>query len=110
MKSICSLLSAFCVPLSVHPQAFPAQPAAAGHAILFSRHPRSISEVMESIKVSSTWRINSGLGELGLLWHGRSNFRIRDYRGAIEKPGDARSRLLTSAVYVAYTCNRPLDN
>jgi hypothetical protein len=46
----------------------------------------------------------------GGLWQGRSNFRIGDYRGTIGKPGDARSRLLTSALYVAYTCNRPLHD
>ena len=54
IKSICSLLSAFCALLAAHRQALPARPASAGHAILFPRHPRSISEVMESIKVSST--------------------------------------------------------
>ncbi len=41
------------------------------HAILFPRHPLTISEAMESIKVSSTKRINRARGELGLLWQGR---------------------------------------
>ncbi len=35
-------------------------PADHWHAILFPRHPLTISEVMESIKVSSTRRINRG--------------------------------------------------
>jgi REP element-mobilizing transposase RayT len=41
------------------------------HAILFPRHPLTISEVMESIKVSSTRRINHGRGGRGLLWQPR---------------------------------------
>ena len=41
------------------------------HAILYPHHPLTISDVMESIKVSSTRRINRGRGELGLLWQGR---------------------------------------
>jgi REP element-mobilizing transposase RayT len=41
------------------------------HAILFPRHPLTISEVMESIKVSSTRRINHGRGARGLLWQPR---------------------------------------
>jgi hypothetical protein len=42
-------------------------PAAAGHAIIFPRYPLTISRVMESIKVGSTHRINSGRRESGLL-------------------------------------------
>ena len=41
------------------------------HAILYPRHPLTISEVMESVKVSSTRRINRGRGERGLLWQPR---------------------------------------
>ena len=41
------------------------------HAIVFPLHPLTISEVMESIKVSSTKLINRERGELGLLWQGR---------------------------------------
>ena len=40
-------------------------------AILYPHHPLTISEVMESIKVSSTRRINQRRGELGPLWQGR---------------------------------------
>ena len=35
-------------------------PAAAGHAIFFPRLPLTIARVMESVKVSSTYRINVG--------------------------------------------------
>jgi REP-associated tyrosine transposase len=41
------------------------------HAILYPHHPLTISEAMESIKVSSTRRINRRRGELGPLWQGR---------------------------------------
>jgi putative transposase len=41
------------------------------HAIIFPRYPLTISQVMESIKVGSTHRINSGRGESGLLWQPR---------------------------------------
>ena len=41
------------------------------HAILYPHHPLTISEVMQSIKVSSTRRMNRARGELGLLWQGR---------------------------------------
>ena len=37
------------------------------HAILFPRHPLTISEVMEAIKVRSTHRLNAGRKESGLL-------------------------------------------
>jgi len=46
-------------------------PAAAGHAIIFPPYPLTISRVMESIKVGSTHRINSGRRESGLLWQPR---------------------------------------
>jgi putative transposase len=41
------------------------------HAILFSRHPLTISEAMEAIKGGSTLRINSARKESGLLWQPR---------------------------------------
>ena len=41
------------------------------HAILFPRHPLTICEVMEAIKVASTKGINPARGESGLLWQGR---------------------------------------
>ena len=42
-----------------------------GHAIFFPRHPLTISDLMESIKVSSTVRINRSRKERGLLWQPR---------------------------------------
>ena len=42
-----------------------------GHAILFPRHPLTISRVMEAIKVGSTLRINGARSEKGLLWQHR---------------------------------------
>jgi putative transposase len=41
------------------------------HAILFPRHPLTISEVMEAIKVGSTLRVNAGRKESGLFWQPR---------------------------------------
>src|ERR1035437_7618065 len=41
------------------------------HAILFPRHPLSISVVMESIKVGSTLRLNAGSNETGSIWQPR---------------------------------------
>ena len=41
------------------------------HAIFFPRQPLTISEVMESIKVGSTLRINAGRKESGQLWQPR---------------------------------------
>ena len=41
------------------------------HAIIFPPYPLTISRVMESIKVGSTHRINSGRRESGLLWQPR---------------------------------------
>ena len=41
------------------------------HAILFPRHPLSISTAMESIKVGSTLRLNAGSNETGSIWQPR---------------------------------------
>jgi putative transposase len=41
------------------------------HAILYPRSPLTISEVMETIKVSSTRRINRIRKQAGVLWQGR---------------------------------------
>ena len=41
------------------------------HAILFPRHPLSISTVVESIKVGSTLRLNAGSNETGSIWQPR---------------------------------------
>jgi len=58
------------------------------HAIVFPRHPLTISEMMESIKVSSTRLINRERGELGLLWQGRFFDRalrtVKEYREKVE--------------------------
>ncbi len=77
------------------------------HAILFPRHPLTISEVMESIKVSSRRRINRGPKESGGLWQGRFFDRavrtVQEYQekvkyihenplkaGPVTRPGDWR--------------------
>jgi REP element-mobilizing transposase RayT len=58
------------------------------HAIVFPRHPLTVSEVMESIKVSSTKRINRARGERGLLWQGRFFDRalrtVKEYQEKVE--------------------------
>jgi len=58
------------------------------HAILFPRHPLTISEAMESIKVSSTKRLNRARGELGLLWQNRFFDRalraVKEYQEKVE--------------------------
>ncbi len=58
------------------------------HAILFPRHPLTISEAMESIKVASTKLINRARGELGLLWQGRFFDRalrtVQEYHEKVE--------------------------
>ncbi len=58
------------------------------HAILFPRHPLTISEAMESIEVSSTKRINRPRGELGLLGEGRFFDRalrtVKEYPETVE--------------------------
>jgi putative transposase len=41
------------------------------HAIIFPPYPLTISRAMESIKLGSTHRINSGRRESGLLWQPR---------------------------------------
>jgi REP element-mobilizing transposase RayT len=41
------------------------------HAILYPHFPLTISQVMESIKVGSTLRINGARKERGLLWQPR---------------------------------------
>jgi hypothetical protein len=46
-------------------------PAAAGHAICARQDPLTISEVMKSIKTSSTTLINRGRAASGELWQGR---------------------------------------
>ena len=59
-----------------------------GHALLFPRHPLTISEVMESIKVSSTRLINRERAEVGVLWQGRFFDRalrtVKEYREKVE--------------------------
>ena len=58
------------------------------HAILFPRHPLTISEVMESIKVGSTLRINARRKEWGLLWQprffNRALRRVKEYHEKVE--------------------------
>jgi len=46
-------------------------PAAAGHTIFAPQYPLTISEVMKSIKNSSTMLINRGRAAWGELWQGR---------------------------------------
>jgi REP-associated tyrosine transposase len=41
------------------------------HAIIFPRYPLTISRVMETIKISSTLRLNGGRHEAGLVWQRR---------------------------------------
>jgi REP element-mobilizing transposase RayT len=71
------------------------------HAIVFPRHPFTISEVMESIKVSATKRINRARGELGLLWQGR--FFDRALRTVKEYQQGSADLLFRSAALVAAT-------
>lgn len=58
------------------------------HVIVFPQHPLTISEAMESIKVSSTKRINRAREELGVLWQGRFFDRalrtVKEYREKVE--------------------------
>ncbi|MBI1955873.1 MAG: transposase [Acidobacteria bacterium] len=58
------------------------------HAILYPCHPLTISDVMESIKVSSTRRINRLRGESGALWQGRFFDRavrtVKEYHETVE--------------------------
>lgn len=41
------------------------------HAILFPKHPLTVSNAMNSVKTSSTRQINRMRGESGVLWQGR---------------------------------------
>ena len=58
------------------------------HAILFPRHPLTISEVMEAIKVGSTLRLNAGRKESGLFWQPRFFDRalrtVKEYHEKVE--------------------------
>ena len=58
------------------------------HAILYPHHSLTISDVMESIKVSSTRRINKGRGEFGQLWQGcffdRGVRTVKEYYETVE--------------------------
>jgi putative transposase len=75
------------------------------HAILAPRYPKSLSLVMESIKVSSTRQINVRQRQRGRLWQGRFFDRalrtVKEYhdtaeyihlnpvqRGLVKRPGD----------------------
>jgi len=46
-------------------------PAGAGHAIFAPQYPLTISDVMKSIKHSSTTRFKRGRAVSGELWQGR---------------------------------------
>ena len=58
------------------------------HAVIGVRYPKTISLVMEAIKVSSTRQINSKRTEAGRLWQGRFFDRalrtVREYNRAVE--------------------------
>jgi len=58
------------------------------HAILMPTYPNTISAVMESIKVSSTRRINKLRGDKGVLWQGRFFDRalrtVKEYHEKVE--------------------------
>ena len=58
------------------------------HAILAVRHPKTISLVVESIKVASTRQINTCQKESGRLWQGRFFDRalrtVKEYHEAVE--------------------------
>ncbi|MGH9328628.1 MAG: REP-associated tyrosine transposase [Terriglobia bacterium] len=58
------------------------------HAIFGPRAPATISEAMESIKVSSTRQINARRRELGRLWQGRFFDRalrtVKEYEETVE--------------------------
>ena len=58
------------------------------HAVIGVRYPKTISLVMESIKVSSTRQINSRRKEVGKFWQGRYFDRalrtVREYNKAVE--------------------------
>ncbi len=58
------------------------------HAIFYPYSPLTISDVMETIKVSSTRQINRGRGESGPLWQGRFFDRalrtVQEYHETLE--------------------------
>jgi len=58
------------------------------HAIFYPDSPLTISDVMETIKVSSTRQMNRGRGESGPLWQGRFFDRalrtVKEYHEALE--------------------------
>jgi REP-associated tyrosine transposase len=58
------------------------------HAVIGVRYPKTISVVMESIKVSSTRQMNSRRKEAGRLWQGRFFDRalrtVSEYNKAVE--------------------------
>ncbi len=58
------------------------------HAVIGVRYPKTISTVMESIKVSSTPQINSRRKTAGKLWQGRFFDRalrtVKEYNRAVE--------------------------
>jgi REP element-mobilizing transposase RayT len=58
------------------------------HAIIYPRHPLTISRVMESIKVSSTSLLNTGRKELGQIWQPRFFDRalrtVKEYWAKVE--------------------------
>lgn len=58
------------------------------HAILFPRYPLTISQVMSSVKASSTKRINRMRGDAGVLWQGRFFDRalrtVKEYRETVD--------------------------
>ena len=58
------------------------------HAVIGVRYPKTISLVMESVKVSSTRQINSRRKEAGKFWQGRFFDRalrtVREYNRAVE--------------------------
>ncbi len=58
------------------------------HAIIAPHHPKTISVVMESIKVASTRQINTRRQESGKLWQGRFFDRalrtVKEYHECVE--------------------------
>ena len=58
------------------------------HAVMGVRYPKTISVVMESVKIRSTRQINSRRKEAGSLWRGRFFDRalrtVKEYNRAVE--------------------------
>jgi putative transposase len=58
------------------------------HAIIGTRHPLTISRVLETLKVSSTRQINTQCGDSGQLWQGRFFDRalrtVKEYAETVE--------------------------